>query len=140
MQFANIELTWLFILIPFVAIISGVRFIKRRKALANLADELLLPQLIPGFSKEKSGNIAYAFFVISAACFIIIAMLRPQWGFVWEEQKRSGVDIVVTIDVSESMLATDIAPNRLERARREIIDLLENFRGDRIALVAFSRA
>ncbi|MCK5513335.1 MAG: VWA domain-containing protein, partial [Deltaproteobacteria bacterium] len=68
----------------------------------------------------------------------IFALTRPQWGFHWEEIKRVGVDVMVAIDVSESMLAEDVKPNRLERAKREVIDLIEMMEGDRIGLIAFA--
>ncbi|MCK5421531.1 MAG: VWA domain-containing protein, partial [Deltaproteobacteria bacterium] len=68
----------------------------------------------------------------------IFALTRPQWGFHWEEIKRVGVDVMVAIDVSESMLAEDVKPNRLERAKREVIDLIEMLEGDRIGLIAFA--
>ena len=67
-----------------------------------------------------------------------MALIRPKWGFQWEEVNRRGVDIILALDVSESMLAEDVSPNRLERAKREIIDLLNMMQGDRVGLVAFS--
>jgi Ca-activated chloride channel family protein len=70
--------------------------------------------------------------------WILVALCRPQYGFQWEEVKRKGVDILVAMDVSSSMLAKDVDPNRLERARREVIDLLALLQGDRIGLIAFA--
>ena len=68
----------------------------------------------------------------------ILALARPQWGFRWESVQRKGIDVVVVLDTSKSMLATDVKPNRLSRAKREIIDLLKLLEGDRISLVPFA--
>jgi Ca-activated chloride channel family protein len=69
---------------------------------------------------------------------IVVAILRPQWGYRWEEIERRGVDIVVAVDLSDSMMAEDVSPNRLERARRKVFDLLQILDGDRVGLVAFA--
>jgi Ca-activated chloride channel family protein len=79
--------------------------------------------------------------VISAAVVLaLIALARPQWGFVWEETKRSGIDMLIAIDVSKSMLATDVKPNRLERSKFAVKDLVKKLNGDRIGLIAFAGA
>jgi len=79
-----------------------------------------------------------AIFVILTFLFLLIALTRPQWGYQWEDYKQEGVDIIIALDVSRSMLAEDIKPNRLERAKRKISDLLNMLKGDRIGLVAFA--
>ncbi len=65
-------------------------------------------------------------------------MIRPKWGFHWEEVQRRGVDILIALDVSTSMLAEDVSPNRLDRAKRKISDLLKIIQGDRVGLIAFA--
>ncbi|MGA1826533.1 MAG: VWA domain-containing protein [bacterium] len=79
-----------------------------------------------------------AFFLLCALFFLIFSLLQPRWGFHWEKIQRSGVDIMVAVDVSSSMLAEDVKPNRLERAKRELYDLLKMMEGDRIGLIAFA--
>lgn len=77
--------------------------------------------------------------VMTAAIFLaLLALARPQWGFVWEETKRSGLDIMIAIDVSKSMLATDVKPNRLERSKFAVKDLVKELSGDRLGLIAFA--
>ena len=83
---------------------------------------------------QKSKSI----FVTLTFLFLLLALTRPQWGYQWEDYKQEGVDIIIALDVSRSMLAEDIKPNRLERAKRKISDLLYMLRGDRIGLVAFA--
>jgi len=79
-----------------------------------------------------------ATFVILTFLFLLLALTRPQWGYQWKDYKQEGVDIIIALDVSRSMLAEDIKPNRLERAKRKISDLLNMLKGDRIGLVAFA--
>src|SRR6185295_8691540 len=66
------------------------------------------------------------------------ALARPQWGFTWEEAKQRGLDIIVAIDTSRSMLATDIAPNRITRAKLAALELMQKAKNDRLGLVAFA--
>jgi Ca-activated chloride channel family protein len=75
--------------------------------------------------------------LLTVVC-VILALARPQWGFSWEEVKQRGLDIVVAIDTSKSMLAEDIAPNRLARAKLAALDLMQQARSDRLGLVAFA--
>ena len=76
--------------------------------------------------------------ILFSICFLIVALTRPRWGYVWKKLPRSGSDIMVVLDLSRSMLATDINPSRIERAKRELSDLLNIAKGDRIGLVVFS--
>jgi Ca-activated chloride channel family protein len=76
--------------------------------------------------------------LVAALALFGIALGGPMWGFHWEEMKREGIDLVVAIDTSKSMLATDVAPNRIERAKLAVQDLLAEMAGDRVGLVAFA--
>jgi Ca-activated chloride channel homolog len=76
--------------------------------------------------------------VVLAAALLLVTLARPQWGFAWEEAKQRGLDIVVALDVSKSMLAEDVSPNRLERAKLAALDLTRFVRSDRLALVPFA--
>ncbi len=76
--------------------------------------------------------------ILLSLAAIILALARPRWDFHWTEVKHRGSDIIVVLDLSQSMLATDVKPNRLEKAKRAIRDLLGAVQGDRIGLVLFS--
>jgi len=76
--------------------------------------------------------------ILSALSFLVFALARPQIGTKLEEVKREGIDIIVAIDVSKSMLAQDIQPSRLAKAKHEVESFIDRLRGDRIALIAFS--
>lgn len=76
--------------------------------------------------------------LVAAVLFIVITLARPRWGFQWIDVPNGGVDIMVVLDLSTSMHATDIKPSRLERAKREIRDLIDLMEGDRLGVVAFA--
>jgi Ca-activated chloride channel family protein len=96
----------------------------------------MLQKMMPGFSTKRVVWKSVLF--ILAYIFLIIALADPQIGKTVEEVKREGVDIIVALDVSLSMKAEDISPNRLEKAKHEIAKLIDILQGDRIGLVAFA--
>jgi Ca-activated chloride channel family protein len=110
---------------------------KKRKILAaRFVDSSLLSRLVdPGVAKQRR---AKSKLLIWGLLFLMIALTQPRWGFQWEDLKQRGVDIIVALDVSNSMRATDIKPSRLERAKHKVADLLRILRGDRVGLVAFA--
>ena len=122
--------------IPVMVVFYVYAFRKRDKMLALFCGKELVGELVPDFKKGR--RIIKALLIMLGIMLGIFALTRPQWGFHWEEIKRVGVDVMVAIDVSESMLAEDVKPNRLERAKREVIDLIEMLEGDRIGLIAFA--
>ncbi len=109
---------------------------RRQRQLERLADAALLPVLLPRRSPRRR-RARQALWLAAAAC-ALAAAARPQWGFRWEEVRRRGLDLVVVLDTSNSMLADDIRPNRFEQARWGLRDLVRRLRGDRVALVAFA--
>ncbi len=109
---------------------------KRIKALENFADKDVLKELTA--SLDRSRQKIKIILTIIGISFLLIAVLRPQWGFKYEEVKRKGLDILIALDTSKSMLAEDVKPNRLERSKLAIRDLVSNLKGDRVGLVAFA--
>lgn len=105
-----------------------------------LTAEFCGPHLASKFVGEKirRKQKVKAVLILMAVFFIILALARPRWGYEWKDVKREGIDLIVALDVSKSMLARDVKPNRLSRAKRKIIDLLAMLEGDRIGLVAFA--
>ena len=75
---------------------------------------------------------------LAAVLATVVALAGPRWGFEWDEVKRRGIDLVIAVDTSKSMMATDVKPNRLERAKLAVLDLTERLHGDRVALVPFA--
>ncbi len=137
MHFQEIKVLMLLWSIPLLALLYVYSFRKRESLLRVFCrEEASLKRLLPAGLKKR--RITKALLVISAFIFLILALARPQWGFQWVKVTRKGVDIVIALDVSRSMTARDVDPSRLERAVREVTDLLGMLQGDRIALVAFA--
>ena len=109
---------------------------KKQQLTLKFCGNPLLSKLVhPGVEKRHRSK---TIFVVLAILFLTLALTRPRWGYEWENLHQRGVDVIVALDVSSSMLAEDIKPNRLERAKRKISDLLDMMEGDRIGLVAFA--
>ncbi|HZR15913.1 MAG TPA: VWA domain-containing protein [Verrucomicrobiae bacterium] len=137
MQFADRNILALLLVFP-PALIAFYwwSWRKRQVLMTQFIQARLLPGLVAGISTTRQ-KLKLACLVLSIVC-LIVALARPQWGFTWEEVKVRGVDIVVAIDTSKSMLAADIAPNRLERAKLAALDLMQLAKADRLGLVAFA--
>jgi Ca-activated chloride channel homolog len=111
---------------------------KRKATATKFADLAMVSRLMPTF---ESSHVWIKALVISVAVvFLIVACARPRFGVFFEEVSGRGVDLFVVLDVSRSMLAEDVAPNRLDRAKSDIIDLLQKLEGDRVGLIAFAGA
>ena len=136
MKFGSWNYLFFLWVIPVMVVFYVYAFRKRDKMLALFCGKELVGELVPDFKKGR--RLIKALLIMLGIMLGIFALTRPQWGFHWEEIKMVGVDVMVAIDVSESMLAEDVKPNRLERAKREVIDLIEMLEGDRIGLIAFA--
>ncbi len=109
---------------------------RKQQAAARFVGSRLYRQLTIGVSPAR--QIFRRILVATAVVTILVALARPRWGFTEEETLASGLDVVIAFDVSRSMLGTDAAPNRLEKARRAVLDLVDLSRADRLGLVAFA--
>ncbi len=108
----------------------------RKRTLAKFANVSLLDQLVPNMSKYKHG-VKFGLLMIGLAV-LIIAWSNPQYGAKREKIKRKSVDVFIALDISESMLATDISPNRLERAKRFAQNLVKELKGEHIGTIIFA--
>ena len=111
---------------------------KRRETAARFADQVMVQRLMPAVQTGRTW--LKAGLLMTAAGLLIVACARPRFGEYFEEVSVRGVDLMVLLDVSRSMLAEDVAPNRLQRAKSDIIDLLQKLKGDRVGLIAFAGA
>ncbi len=130
---------WLYV-IPAALLLLGFVFHlaarARRKQLAKFAADRLLAGLLRSFSpaRRRFKNLLIAVGV----GLVLLALARPQFGYTWRETTARGIDVLFVLDSSKSMLAQDIRPNRLERAKLAILDFVEKIPGDRVGLVAFA--
>ena len=137
MSFASPQFLWLLLVFPpALLVFFWWSWRVRQKMMAQFIQSRLLPGLISGVSATRQ-KIRAALIIAAVTC-LILALARPQWGYMQEEVELRGLDIVVAVDTSKSMLATDIAPNRLARAKLAALDLINQARSDRLGLVAFA--
>jgi len=137
MRFENSNLLWLLLVVPPVlAVFFWWALRSRQKLVAQFIQARLLTALTVGVSPARQ-KTKFAL-VILAVAFLIITIARPQHGFDLQEVQQRGLDIVVAVDTSKSMLTTDIAPNRLERAKLAALSLMQRASTDRLGLVAFA--
>jgi len=135
-RFENVEYLYGLLLIPVFILIYYIIRRSRLKQLIRFGDVSLVSALHPDVSKYKP-NVKFILRMIAVA-FLIFAIANPQIGSKLVEVKREGVDVVIALDVSNSMLAEDIKPNRLDRAKRSISRLIDELKGDRIGLIVFA--
>ena len=107
----------------------------RKKALSNYGDMAVIQQLFPDVSRSK--RIWKFILFVFAFSFIIIGIINPQTGSKLEEVKRKGADLMICLDVSNSMKAMDLQPNRLEKSKQAISKLIDKLEGDRIGVIVF---
>ena len=136
MRFENPYPIYLALLIFILFLFHLLAYQKRKKRLEILAQKELLRDLIS--PSEMKRERVRSFLIFLAVIFCGVALMRPQWGFRWEEGKRSGLDILLAIDTSKSMLAEDVQPNRMKFAKGAVKDFIRQLKGDRIGLIAFS--
>lgn len=135
-RFAHTDYLWtLLALVPLV-FLAIWNVYQRRVKLGELGKPALVNQLLGGFS-EKNRNIKSGLLFLSLV-FIILAIANPQIGSKYEEVKREGVELMFCLDVSNSMLAEDIQPNRLERSKQAISKLVDELGSDKIGLIVFA--
>ncbi|MBR1632640.1 MAG: VWA domain-containing protein [Bacteroidales bacterium] len=134
--FASSNYLWLLLLVPLMPLLYAlVRHFRRRRML-RLGDEALVQALMPSYSYSKGWARLVLFDL--AFMFFVIGLARPQIGAKLSERETKGAEIIVCLDVSNSMLATDYSPNRLERAKLAISRIVDKLQDDRIGLVIFA--
>ncbi len=135
MTFTHIDMLFLLWTIPLLLLVYAYGWRRRKRIMARFGDPGTLQTIVPqGMDRRRR---LQAGLIVTAALLLVLAMAGPQYGFRWQTVERRGADLIVALDCSRSMLAQDIQPTRLDRAKREIIDLLAMLRGDRVGLVAF---
>lgn len=137
MNLGNDRALWLLFVVPAVLLPVYIWcFLQKAKALEKLACNEMLKKINVSVSLKK--QIFKVLLLIAGFVSIVIALTEPKWNPQAQRIKRQGRDVCILLDTSRSMLAEDIRPNRLERSKIAIRDLLETLRGDRIAIVTFA--
>ncbi len=135
-RFADIEMLWWLITIP-VFVIAYIIITKRKqRQLLEFGDPELMAQLMPDASKSRP-IVKFALLIV-ALTLLIVAAARPQYGQQEKTVKRQGIEVMVALDISNSMLAEDVAPNRLDRAKQMLSKMIDNMVDDKVGLVVFA--
>lgn len=133
------EPVWLLAALPVLLLLGALFLLAERhswRRLQRFAASGLVQRLTQSHSRRRLWlkNFLAGLVVLLA----LLSLARPQWGADWEKAETRGIDLMIALDTSRSMLAEDISPNRLERSKLAILDLLESVRGDRVGLIAFA--
>ncbi len=135
-RFANNEILWLLPVIFVFAVAFWAYTKRKRRQLAEFGDEALMAELMPNASRVRPA-VKFSIVMVALA-LLILAAARPQWGQSERTEKRQGIEAIVALDISNSMLAEDVAPNRLERAKQMLSKLMDNMVNDKVGLVVFA--
>jgi Ca-activated chloride channel family protein len=135
-RFGNIEYLYLLAIVPVLILLFMILFNLRKKALKRFGNMSVIGQLMPALSFTRP--VIKFLLIIMALTSLIFGIARPQFGSKLREIKREGVEIIIALDVSNSMMAEDIKPNRLERAKQAIAKLVDRLVNDKIGLIVFA--
>ena len=127
---------WLLVLIPVFALVRFITFRNQKKKLRMFGDPRLLKDLMPDVSRFRP---MVKFWLLQAALALLIVMLaRPQMGTKISQEKRTGIETIIALDISNSMRAEDIVPSRLDRSKMMVENLVDHFTNDKIGLIVFA--
>ena len=127
---------YLLLLLPFLAAFYLYSNYRRRKAIRKFGDPVLMAQLMPDVSKYRPD---VKFWLVFAAIGLFAVLLaRPKFGSKLETVKRQGVEVMIALDISNSMLAQDVQPSRLEKAKRLVAQLVDKMENDKVGMIVFA--
>lgn len=135
-RFENQALLYALLIIPVLAVFFYMTWHYRKKALQRFGNVALVKRLMP---QASNVNHILKFVILAfALTFLVVGWANPQWATKKKDFKRKGVDVIIALDVSQSIMAEDISPSRLERAKRFAQDLIKKLQGDRVGFVIFA--
>lgn len=135
-RFANPDFLYLLLILPLLVALFLYSNYRRRQKIQKYGDPTMLEALMPNVSKHRPDLKFWLTF--SALALIILMLARPQFGSKMETVKRSGVEAVIALDISNSMLAEDVIPNRLEKSKKLISRLVDTFNNDKVGMIVFA--
>lgn len=135
-RFENPAFLYLLIIIPVIIVIRLQEMRKRKLKLKKFGDLSLLKQLMPDVSSSRK---SLKFWLMVAALALLIVMLaRPQMGTKISQEKRKGIEVIISLDISNSMRAEDVVPSRLDKSKMLVENMVDNFTNDKVGLVVFA--
>ena len=136
LRFENPLLLWLLAVIPLMALLNLLMWQRQKRRYRRLGDKELLRQMMPGVSKFRPTVKFWLMMVAIALAVIILA--RPQMGSKISHEKRNGIEIIIAMDISNSMKAEDVVPSRLQKSKMMVENLIDKFSTDKIGLIVFA--
>ena len=127
---------WLLVLIPILALVRFVTYRNQKKRLRKFGDLKLLKELMPDVSRFRP--LVKFWLLLAALALLIVMLARPQMGTKISQEKRTGIETIIALDISNSMLAEDIVPSRLDRSKMMVENLVDHFTNDKIGLIVFA--
>jgi len=127
---------WMLLIIPILVLVRFIVWRKRKRNLRKFGDSSLLKEMMPDVSKYRP-TIKFCL-LLSAITILIFMIARPQVGSKISHEKREGIEVLIALDISNSMLAQDVIPSRLEKSKLLIEDLVDHFTNDKVGLVVFA--
>ena len=127
---------WMLLIIPILVLVRFIVWQKRKRNLRKFGDPSLLKEMMPDVSKYRP-TIKFCL-LLSAITILIFMIARPQVGSKISHEKREGIEVLIALDISNSMLAQDVIPSRLEKSKLLIEDLVYHFTNDKVGLVVFA--
>ncbi len=135
-RFENPAFLYLLIIIPVIIVMRLLEMRKRKLKLKKFGDLSLLKQLMPDVSSSRK---SLKFWLMIAALALLIVMLaRPQMGTKISQEKRKGIEVIISLDISNSMRAEDVVPSRLDKSKMLVENMVDNFTNDKVGLVVFA--
>ena len=127
---------WLLWILPVLVLVRFIGWRRRQAKLRRLGDPELLKQLVPGISKFRP-TVKFSL-MLAALALVVVMLARPQMGSKISHEKRQGIEAIICLDISNSMMAEDVAPSRLDKSKMLIENMVDNFTNDKIGLVVFA--
>lgn len=127
---------WLLLLVPVLLLLRYFTYMRRKAKLKKFGDMSLVRELMPDVSKYRS-TVKFMLSLIALA-LVVIMLARPQTGTKISNESRSGIETIIAVDISNSMLAEDVVPSRLEKSKLLVENLIDNFTEDKIGLIVFA--
>lgn len=135
-RFAEPEYLYLLLVVPLLTLIFVFYKIRKRKNIAAFGDPSLLKELMPNVSTVRP-TVKFVIQMVILTLLVVV-LARPQFGTKAEEVKRQGIEVMIALDISNSMMATDVAPNRLAKSKQILSQLIDNMSNDKVGLVVFA--
>ena len=135
-RFAEPEYLYLLLVVPLLTLIFVFYKIRKRRNIAAFGDPDLLKGLMPNVSTVRP-TVKFVMQMV-VLMLLVVVLARPQFGTKAEEVKRQGIEVMIALDISNSMMATDVAPNRLAKSKQILSQLIDNMSNDKVGLVVFA--